>query len=416
MRQILILFVALIWSCAEAQNGKILRVPVRKMESVRKTLAEVGTSMAMLKQRYTLIGPAGDGLRSNNGWSKVDPIPERLENYLDAQYYGDISIGTPGQAFRVVFDTGSSNLWVPSKKCSFSDIACLVHRKYDSAKSSSYQSNGTDFEIRYGSGSLTGFLSTDDVEFGSVVIKDQTFAEATKQPGLVFVAAKFDGILGMGYPQISVEHVTPVFNNMVDQGLVPAAIFSFYLSRDVNSTTGGEMLLGGSDPDYYVAPFAYSAVTKKGYWQFKMDGVKVGGKGADICSGGCQAIADTGTSLLAGPSEEVKLINQAIGAKPFVGGEYVINCASIDSLPDITFVIGGTPFTLKGRDYIMTIGQMGQTICISGFMGLDVPAPLGPLWILGDVFIGRYYTEFDMEQNRVGFAKVKSPSKRFNRQ
>ena len=81
------------------------------------------------------------------------------------------------------------------------------------------------------------------------------------------------GILGMGYPQISVEHVTPVFNNMVDQGLVPAAIFSFYLSRDVNSTTGGEMLLGGSDPDYYVAPFAYSAVTKKGYWQIKMDGL-----------------------------------------------------------------------------------------------------------------------------------------------
>jgi len=371
------------------------RIPLTKIKTARRTLEDFRQSVKTIKARYGVD-------RILNSFNKDFP-EEPLENYLDAQYYGPIEIGTPGQTFNVIFDTGSSNLWVPSKSCPIWEVACRFHNRYDSGKSSTYKANGTKFEIQYGSGAMSGFLSTDSVCIAGVCVTDQTFAEATHEPGLAFLAARFDGILGMGFPQISVLGVTPVFNTMIEQGVVEAPLFSFWLSRDPNADLGGELILGGSDPAFYTGEVTYVPVQREGYWEIGMDSMTIEAEEVG-CNGGCTAIVDTGSSLLVGPTAQTNAINKLIGGVELVPGtgQYMIDCNTIDSLPDIDFVIGGTPFTLSGKDYVLQVSQLGQTQCISGFMGLDLP--MGPWWILGDVFIGKFYSEFDMGNSRVGFA------------
>lgn len=358
---------------------------------------DIDTQVKALGQKYMGIRPQKhqeqmfrtQDVDSNGGHD----VP--VNNFLNAQYFSDITIGTPPQAFKVVLDTGSSNLWVPSTQCG--SIACYLHSKYDSSSSSTFQKNGSSFEIRYGSGSLSGFISKDTMTIGDIEIKDQLFAEATEEPGLAFAFGRFDGILGLGYDSISVNGIPPPFYNMVEQGVIDEPVFAFYLG---NTDQESEATFGGIDKKHYTGDLIKLPVRRKAYWEVELEAITFGDETATL--DGTGAIVDTGTSLIALPSTIADLLNTQIGAKKSWNGQFTVECEKRDSLPDLSFTLIGHNFTITPFDYILEV----QGSCISAFMGMDFPEPVGPLAILGDAFLRKWYSVYDLKNNYVGLGKA----------
>ncbi|KAK5734693.1 aspartic proteinase precursor [Elasticomyces elasticus] len=382
-------------------SAGVHKMPLKKVPlSEQLEFANINEQMHALGQKYMGIRPQRN-MEEMFKETSIKPSkghPVAVSNFLNAQYFSDIAIGTPPQEFKVVLDTGSSNLWVPSTDCG--SIACYLHSKYDHSGSSTYKKNGSDFEIRYGSGELSGYISQDTVQIGDLKLKDQLFAEATAEPGLAFAFGRFDGIMGLGYDTISVNHITPPFYTMIDQGLLDEPVFAFYLG-DTNSGEDSEAIFGGINKDHYTGEMTKIPLRRKAYWEVDLDAITFGGQTAEIESTG--AILDTGTSLIALPSTLAELLNKEIGAKKGYNGQYTVECTARDSLSDLTFTLTGHNFTIGPYDYILEV----QGSCISSFMGFDIPEPAGPLAILGDAFLRQWYSVYDLGNNAVGLAKSK---------
>nr|KAF6291494.1 renin [Myotis myotis] len=351
----------LLWgSCTSSlpvDTGAFRRIFLKKMPSVRESLKERGVDVARL------LRAEGSQFSGRPPFTN-STAPVVLTNYLDTQYYGEIGIGTPPQTFKVIFDTGSANLWVPSTKCSPLYTACEIHSLYDSLESSTYMENGTEFTIQYGSGKVNGFLSQDAVT--------------------------------------AVAGVTPVFDHILSQRVLEEDVFSVYYSRN-SHLLGGEIVLGGSDPQYYQGNFHYVSISKTGSWQIKMKGVSVRSSTL-LCEEGCMAVVDTGASYISGPTSSLRLLMETLGAKELSTDEYVVSCNQVPSLPDISFHLGGRAYTLTSSDYVLQDPYSNDDLCTLALHGLDIPPPTGPVWVLGASFIRKFYTEFDRRNNRIGFA------------
>ncbi|XP_068611088.1 nothepsin [Brachionichthys hirsutus] len=406
MRLLLVLLWTWTWTWT---SSALVRIPLRRMRSLRLQLRANGLLRDFLEdhrpdafhRRYAQCYPAGALSLQAGRYS------ERIYNFLDAQFYGIISLGTPEQNFSVVFDTGSTDLWVPSYYCV--SQACASHQRFRAFDSTSFEHGGRIFGIQYGSGRLLGVTARDTLKIGGLTILNQDFGESVYQPGAAFVMAKFDGILGMAFPPLAEIPGNSAFDNMMSQKTVDQPVFSFYLRGGTRrGGPHGELLLGGTDEALYTGPISWVPVTLKEYWQIKMDRVAVQGAGS-LCPRGCQTIVDTGTSLIAGPMADILSLHQQIGATPTIAGEFVVDCVRLSSLPGVTFVLGGVEYALRAEQYVRKERFADRELCFTGFQTVEMISSEGPLWILGDVFLTQFYSVFDRGQDRVGFATLKQP-------
>ncbi|KAF8017665.1 hypothetical protein BT93_H2766 [Corymbia citriodora subsp. variegata] len=301
----LLFLVLCLWCPGMISSSGLVRIPLKKRQQNLFSTSAASNN-----------GRAGKYVKAHQGHAALDDFP--LKTSLDAQYFGEIGIGSPPQNFSVVFDTGSSNLWVPSSNCVFFSIPCFLHPRFNGSQSSTHSSNGKHCKIPYGSGFIWGYFSEDVVRVGKLRVKNQVFIEAVTEWSLTLALAQFDGILGLGFRETSAANALPVWYNMVQQGLVSQKIFSFWLNQGSDSDKGGEIVFGGIDPKHFKGNHTYVQVTQRGYWQIPLGDFLIGNQSTGICSGGCAAVVDSGTSFIAGPTAVLAEINKAIGAKGLV--------------------------------------------------------------------------------------------------
>jgi len=324
-----------------------------------------------------------------------------------SEYYGKIAVGAPPQEFLVVFDTGSGNLLLPGKECT--DEACTSHKRFDSGISKTATQiafadqpdkpvdKGGDRDvvtITFGTGEMSGVFIKDKICIGSICTRGN-FVAATEESDEPFSLVPFDGIFGLSLPQMSEGSGFNIMDDMVHDKVLKSNIFSvFFGAKDAEES---EISFGEFKHNRMASDIFYAPVSTPGYWQVEMEDVSIDNKRQNLCKGNCQVAVDTGTSLLAGPTDVINALIDRLAVAD--------DCANYGKLPNLGFIVQGHVLNLKPEDYV----DKSSDGCSVALMTLDIPPPKGPLFIFGDPFLRKYYTIYDRDQLRVGFALAAHP-------
>ncbi|NP_788790.1 pregnancy-associated glycoprotein 6 precursor [Bos taurus] len=363
----------------------IVKIPLRRVKTMRNAISGKNTLNNILKEHAYRLPQIS--FRGSN-------LTHPLRNIRDLFYVGNITIGTPPQEFQVIFDTGSSDLWVASIFCNSS--SCAAHVRFRHHQSSTFRPTNKTFRITYGSGRMKGVVVHDTVRIGDLVSTDQPFGLCLKDSG--FKGIPFDGILGLSYPNKTFSGAFPIFDKLKNEGAISEPVFAFYLSKDKQE--GSVVMFGGVDHRYYKGELNWVPLIQVGDWFVHMDRTTMKRK-VIACSDGCKALVDTGTSDIVGPSTLVNNIWKLIRARP-LGPQYFVSCSAVNTLPSIIFTINGINYRLPARAYIH---KDSRGRCYTAFKEHRFSSPI-ETWLLGDVFLRRYFSVFDRGNDRIGLARA----------
>jgi len=376
----------------------------------------VSVSIA-LERRATKNGKVKAELKKRGQDQSNSSVPSSADSLTlnkKLAYFGKIAVGTPPQHFSVVFDTGSGNLILPSTVCQ--DTACTMHTRYDPSKSSSGQLVGCDryaspivhkfwdepdeLVITFGTGRITGECTREKICVGPAC-STGVFLAASQESYHPFASFEFDGVLGLGRDVLANGPDFSFLGRLAESNSLKRPIFSVFLSYSELETS--EVTFGDIKEEHIASDmFWVHAGGQSGYWEVEIEDIYFDRTPQFLCRSNvtnttCRVAVDTGTSELAGPSDLVYTIRSRLGVSS--------DCSNYKSLPKLGFAVAGRILTLDPTDYVDQYDD--NTYCEASLMELDVPAPRGPIFVFGIPFLQKYYTVYDQENSRVGFAVAK---------
>jgi len=392
-----------------------------------------------LERKKAPVTPADDAV----GWPKLIPlqkesVPVRRKGETIAfktSYSGAISVGRPAQDFRVVFDTGSAHIVLPSSSCE--NETCLMHRQYNISKSNTAKAINVDgsavqphelcdqVTIGYGTGKVTGEFAREQVCPGgkTSACVEVNVVMAVEMSELPFKSFKFDGVFGLALDALAISPEFSFFNRLMGSvsNTKTSLQFGMFIDENKEDGGGGEIALGGFNKNRLLTPLQWAPVARKsnGHWQVEIKEIRIGNVTLDVCrDGSCRGVVDTGTSHLGVPVKHMKQITSSLQTDV----EVEASCSDV-SAPDVHLVLEGLTLSLSPRNYMRPLplprelstpslsgaNKMGSTsmlprTCSPKLMSVNLPKPLGPnLFILGEPVLQRYYTVYDWAEQKIGF-------------